>query len=157
MAKFAPKVPLWAVMLLCCVMVAALAPFIITKRHESAKALICDQCGIRSFVVSEKLVESLNPIREQSSFEETDLSLWFRAHISTNTWRLNGSSGETYWRLAGLRLWKISSSSGSWTTPSLIYFSADERAQLEGLLRRSPDACRNFIHAKLQGKEGPDE
>jgi hypothetical protein len=88
------------------------------------------------------------------------LSRWFGTHIGTNcqhTWQRNQSSGQTYMSLARLPLWKISSYCGMSSTPPIVYLSADDRARVEDLLRRSPDECRAFIHAKLQGKEDTDE
>lgn len=160
MARFASKIPLWAIMLLCAVMVAALGPFAISKRHESFKALLCNQCGVRLWVSSDRLADSSSPAQEKSTFEHTSLSRWFSARISTNcqhSWQTNSRSGRTYATVAGIRLWNISGASGSSPTPALVRLSADDLRQLENLLRQSPDACRNFIRARLQGKEGPEE
>src|SRR6185503_7328956 len=156
MAKFAPRVPFWLVVVICAVIIAALAPLAITKKRKSTKALLCDQCGIRLWISSDVLAGSSVPAQEQRTFEDTELSRWFASHITTNcqhTWRFNHSSGQTYVSFAGRRLWKISGASGSSPTPPLVYFSADDRARVESLLRRSPDECRAFIHARLQGKE----
>ena len=160
MAKFMPKAPMWFVALLCAATIAALAPFAVTKRHKSTKAFICDQCGIRLWVSSDELATSSRAAREQRTFEDTKLSRWFSAHISTNcqhSWRFNHSSGQTYLSFARQRLWKISSSAGSSPTPPLVFFSADDQARVESLLRHSPDECRTFIRARLQGKEDTDE
>jgi len=160
MAKFTPRVPLWLVVVACLVLTGALAPFAIVKKHKASKALVCDQCGIRLWIASDGLVSSSTPATEQRTLEHTALSRWFDSHITTNcqhTWRFNHSSGQTYLSLAGLCLWKISSVSGSSPTPPLVYFSVDDQARVESLLLRSPDACRSFIHARLQGKEETDE
>lgn len=156
MAKFISRVPLWFVMLLCVVIFAALAPFVFTKRHKSTKAFICDQCGIRLWVSLDELANYSGVPREQRTFEDTKLSRWFSAHISTNcphSWRFNHSSGQTYLSFGRQRLWTISGSAGSSPTPPLVYFSEDDQARVEALLRRSPDECRTFIHARLQGTE----
>ena len=155
MARFTPRVPLWLVIVACMVLAGALAPFAIVKRQKTTKALICDQCGIRLWIASNELVGSSAPSREKRTLEPTELSRWFASHITTNcqhTWQFNHSSGQTYASFAGLRLWKISGASGSGHTPSIVNFSAEDRAEVETHLRQSPEACRSFIHDRLQGK-----
>ena len=160
MASFASKIPLWAIMLVCGVMIAALMPFVITKKYERDKALMCTRCGVKLWIGSYGLADASKPIIERSAFQDTELSLWFSAHISTNcqhSWQTNLRSDRTYMSFGENRLWNISRAFGSSPTPSLVDLSADDRTQLENLLRQSSDACRNFIHARLQGKEGPEE
>jgi len=160
MAKITPKVPLWLIAVTCAVIAGVLAPFAIAKRHKSNKAFICDQCGIRLWTKSDALVSSSASASEQRTLEHTALSRWFDSHITNNcqhTWQFNHSSAQTYLSFAGARLWNISGSSGSSTTPSLVYFSSEDRARVESELSRSPDACRSFIRARLQGKEATHE
>jgi hypothetical protein len=155
MPKFIPRVPLWLVMILCLVIIAALAPFVLTKRSLSTKAHICEYCGLKLRVKSDEIVGRPAPIKEQRTFEDTELSHWFVAHLSTNCqhrWTSNYLSRQTqnYASLGGLRLWKISAVYGSSTTPSLIHLSPEDRSHLETLLRQNPDACRTFIHDRLK-------
>ena len=160
MPRFAPKIPLWAIMLLCAVMIAALTPFVITRKYEREKALMCTQCGVKLLIGSYGLADASKPIVERNTFDHTELSRWFSAHISANcrhSWQTNLLYARTYMSLGENRLWDISRAFGSSPTPSLVDLSADDRTQLENLLRQSPDACRNFIHARLQGKEGAQE
>jgi hypothetical protein len=154
-----PKVLLWLVIGLFMAAVCGLVPFAITKRQKATRTLICDQCGIRTWISTDELVGSSAPAKEQRTFQNTELSRWFASHITTNcqhTWRLNHSSGQTYVSVAGLRLWTISGTAGSSPTPLLVYLSPDDRARLESLFRQSPDACRSFIHARLKGADESD-
>jgi hypothetical protein len=162
MARFAPKIPLWAIMLLCVVMVTALAPFVIVKKYDNTMALMCNQCGVKLWVSSAGLADSTNRVRKVTdhTFEHTELSRWFSANISSNcqhSWQTNLRYARTYMSLGENRLWDVSRAFGSSPRPSLIDLSADDRARLENLLRQSPDACRNFIHAALQGREVAEE
>lgn len=148
------RTPLWLMVIACIALAAVLAPF--AKRHKTTKTFLCDQCGIQLRTASDKLVKSSAPVQESRTLKHTELSRWFASHITTNcqhTWRFNHSSGQIYVSLAGFRVWNISGSSGSSPTPTLIYFSADDRTQVEQVLRQSPDACQSFIHASLQKKE----
>ena len=115
---------------------------------------------MKLWIGSYGLADAPKPIKERNTFEQTELSLWFNANISTNcqhSWQTNLQYARTYMSLGENRLWDISRAFGSSPTPSLVDLSPDDRAQLENLLRRSPDACRNFIHATLQGKQVPDK
>jgi hypothetical protein len=156
MIKFTSRTYLRLVIIICTLVIGLLAPIVITKRSAITKTFICDQCGIRLWISSDTPIAASNWPTEIRNLEQTELSRWFNSHISTNcqhTFKLNHSSQKIYATFAELRLWKISRISGSSFTPTLIYLSSDDRDQVESLLRESPEACRDFIHAKLQGKE----
>ena len=160
MARLAAGVPFWVVTLGSITAVAVLLSLPATKRHKSTKTLFCEHCGIRLWVTSDEMVGSARQAREERRLEDTHLSLWFKAHINTNcehAWHFNHSSGYTYLNFAGRRVWKISGMAGSYPTPPIMYFSDDDRARVETLLRESPDSCSRFIHDRLQWKPEIDE
>ena len=160
MAKLVTRLPRWVLLLGAGLIVVVLTPFLFTTRHQGTKRLICDQCGLREEIRSEGLAGSAAPVREQRTFQETELSRWFAVRLGTNcqhTWRFNHYAGERYLCLGGLHLWTIVGSHGSLATSSLVDLSAEDRIRLESLLQGSPEACRRFIRNNLRGRSDPDE
>jgi hypothetical protein len=156
MAKVPLKVRLCLEIAVCIAIAATLFPLPYLARRENTAAYICNQCGIRLRTVSNELVGSWAQAHEQRTLEPTELSRWFESHISDkcqHTWQFNHSGSRIYASLAGVRLWTYSGSAGSSVTPRLVFFSADDRAHVESLLKESGEACRQHIHASLV-KEG---
>ena len=142
----------WWVALASVILALAGLPFAVVKRGYSAKDSFCDKCGVQLFVESDKVVGSSGPLVELSTFKETELSRWFTSRFGTNclhTWQRKNFSGQTYYSLGRVRLLKIVGFSGSGNSPSLLYLFPSDREKLESLFRQSPDACRQFIHARL--------
>ena len=89
----------WLVVVVVCAVALASLPFAIVKRQKLTNEFFCDQCGIGQRVESDKAVGSTVPARDKVSVEPTELSRWFRTHISTNclhTWRIKHSSSQIY-------------------------------------------------------------
>ena len=90
-------------------MIAALAPFAITKKYERSNTLMCNQCGVEYVVDSYGFAGAAKPLIEKRSYEHTELSRWFNDHISTNcqhTWQTNTLYARTYMSVGENRLWE---------------------------------------------------
>lgn len=146
-------------MVACLIAIVALL-FVTTRRSKTTADYFCNRCGIRLWVTTDQPLHSSAPAQEQRTLEQTGLSRWFTAHLSTNcehAWNTNHVSTLVYVSLAGHRLWKDFGASGSWTTPPLIYLGSNDSAHLEAVLKESPEACRLFIHERLQLKPETDD
>jgi len=141
------------------ILAAVLLTSSVSKRRTRANTFFCDQCGCQLRVTSDSLLNVPGQIREQRKIERTDLSNWYEAHFGTNcthTWLTNHLSSATYLALGEIRLWELVGSSGSFSTPSITHFSADDQARVEELFSKSPDMCKKFISDELQMKERVD-
>ncbi len=138
------------------VLIALLLVSLVTTRwHKGATAQFCEQCGIRLWITSDHPVESNPQSSEERSLEDTDLSRWFKAHISPDCehkWRFNHSTSYVYLSIAGRQVWKISGVAGSYPTPPIILQFDREKAQVESLYRESPEKCTSYIRSRLQWK-----
>ena len=143
------------------ILIAMLLVSLVTaKRHKGTTTYFCEQCGIRLWVASDYPIGSAPVVSGERRLENTDLSHWFKTHISTNcehTWHFNHSTSHTYLSVAGRQVWRISGAAGSYPTPPIILMFDSERAQVERLLHESPEKCRSYIHDRLQWKTETEE
>jgi len=137
-----------------------LLSFATTRRRKGTTTYFCEQCGMRLWVTSDYRIGSSPETSGERRLEDTDLSRWFKTHISTNcehAWHFNHSTGYTYLSVAGLQMWRISGAAGSYPTPPIMLMFDSERPQVESLLRKSPEKCRSYIHDRLQWKTNVED
>jgi hypothetical protein len=155
MAMIPPRFRVWLWALGGLFVAVLLVSFATVRRHKGTTTYFCEQCGMRLWVTSDYPVGSAPEASEKRRLEDTDLSRWFNSHVNTNcehTWHFNHSTGYTYLSVGGRQIWRISGGAGSYPTPPIILMSDSERAQVESLLRDSPEKCRRYIHDRLQWK-----
>jgi len=149
-------IPLLAVTCLAAVVLSlclALPTFPLTT-YRSWRREYCRKCGIRSDLQESGLGGWEFAKRQRRSLEATPLSQWYAAHLDktcTHDWRFNPGEISHNLELFGIVLRSGPTESACRPRPSFVELNARDRARLEDLVQRSPDACRDYITKRLTG------